>query len=247
MNKHLNCLFVIFVILILTGCRINSPITGNLVLNYNDEEMIKKISELPQIDENTVLTKENYQEVFSKINFLIDILNKEGGFDFRKLDLSLESFNKLNTAVTRYTPLINNYNEVINNAMEYRNNKIPKNEFYKASGKFGFELTLIITTVFYGAVFQGVGILYRAIGLNRLAFTCPSCISYILSSAYWSATTYLVEDSSKVADWLYTQLNIFIESEGGIEKISEKMKNEVLGISDYIDLQVEKIKNTTSS
>lgn len=244
MRNWLKYFFVISVVLLLTGCKFNIPKTGNVVLDYDDEGMIKKISELPPIDNSTILTKENYQEIFSKFNFLIDLLNKEGKFDFQKIEPSLESFEKLDKEVTRYTPLLNNYNEVIYSAKYYESNKVSKNDFYKTSLRFGFELTLVITAVFYGAVYGGVGILYRGLGINRLAFTCPSCISYALSTAYWSATTYLVENSSKVANWLYEKLNIFLNSEGGIEGISTKLKTNIQNADVYVSQQVEKIKNS---
>ncbi len=40
------------------------------------------------------------------------------------------------------------------------------------------------------------------IGLAPVALKCPSCVSVVLSNAYWTIKTVLVEESSKIAEIL---------------------------------------------
>lgn len=51
-----------------------------------------------------------------------------------------------------------------------------------------------------------MGKLYRVSGLNRLAFKCPSAISYILSNAHWGLRDYLTNTATDSAEGLIDKL-----------------------------------------
>jgi len=84
-------------------------------------------------------------------------------------------------------------------------------EFYKAAGKLGLETGLIVGTIYYTPAYKGVGYVYRTLGLNRLAFKCSTCVSYVLSSAHWFIRNIMVEKSSRVAEIIVNNLEKYIE------------------------------------
>ncbi len=114
-------------------------------INLEEIQLIEKISMLPALDEGSVLTAENYHEFADKINMMIELLNREGGFDFSELKGTQEEYEKISKFINEYGPLIKNYNEVIYAAKRYnKENSHTAKKFYKASGKFGLELGLIV-------------------------------------------------------------------------------------------------------
>ncbi len=137
--------------------------------------------------------------------------------------MTKDSYQKISRALTEYGPLINNYNEVVETARVVDKGKTEKEEFYKAAGIFGLEVALIYGAVFYGVSFKSVGIVYRAVGLNRIAPICGSCVSSILSSAHWMIRGTLVEGTSKAAENLIDLVEKYHES-GTIGSVDEAME-----------------------
>lgn len=181
-------------------------------------ESAREVARLPLLNMSSVDSFKKYKEFADSANTLITILNEtgDGVFDIPQLEVTMESFEKASRIVTEYGPLINNYNEVVRTARAVNEGKGEIEEFYKASGIFGFELAIIYWAVFYGASYQSVGIVYRAVGLNRLAPKCGTCIRSILSSAHWTIREALVEGSSKAAESLIDAVGKLYE--GGTPK-----------------------------
>jgi hypothetical protein len=133
--------------------------------------------------------------------------------------------------ITEYGPLINNYNDVVETAIQVNEGKSEIKEFYKTSAIFGLEVVVIFTGLFYPFSYDTVGVLYRTVGLNRFAFDCPSCVSFILSSAHWTIRTALVEESSKVVETLLDAIESAYDSRSSdpIEKAEKFIKNRISG------------------
>ena len=198
------------VILGLALLLIGGGITGNSIFGekYSDDPLPSKISKLPQLNIKEVENYENYKEFVDKTNDLILILNEKGKFNVPLLENTQEAWSEASKKITKYGPLINNYQNLIQNANNFENDKNKENyqNFYLSLGKFSLETSIIGITIFYAASYQTVGILYRASGLNTVALKCPSCVSVVLSSAYWTIKTTLVEESSKISESIIKQL-----------------------------------------
>lgn len=259
MNSRAITAILVISMLFLAGCNTATTIsqgiedaTGlHISIGKSDidmAEITRKIAQLPRIDNQTVLTKDNFQEVYNKFNLMIEILNNEAGFDFQKLQLTKKSFNKVSKAITKYSPLINNYNEIIDAASSYNEeDEDSVKSFYTASAIFGLEITLIVTAVFYGAIFKGVGIVYRATGLNRLAFSCPTCIRVVLSQAHWFVRIYMVEKSGEAAKWLLDKTEELMDKLGGLEGIKEKTKEGYVKYSALLEEKIREISTSTAN
>lgn len=176
---------------------------GNVVAvdNLSEEELIQKIAELPTMDMNSVENYGRYKEFVDNMNNLIYILNRNEMFDITPFEATRGGWEKASKLITEYGPLIDNYNEVINASKNHisLNNEESKKTFYIASGKFAFEAGLIVFTVYYSAAYTSVGIVYRSVGLNKLALKHPMIIKIVLSQAHWFVRTVLVESSSQIA------------------------------------------------
>ena len=109
--------------------------------------------------------------------------------------------------MTKWTPIIGNYNELVYAARAY-NESDPETikEYYQALGLFCFEVSIIYSNVWWKPTYAIVGKVYRISGLNRLAFRCPSAISYILSTAHWGLRNYLTNTATYSAEHLIDQL-----------------------------------------
>ncbi len=177
--------------------------------NISTKELAVKIADLPVLELETVDSYEKFKDMADNINHLITLLNNEGGYEIPGFEVTDVEYQKISRVLTEYGPLIGNYNEVVNVAKDYDDTEEKEKALYISIGKFGLETALIVTTAFAMPIFQGVGIAYRAIGLNRFAFSCPTCIEIILGNAHWFVRTFMVEKSSETAEKI---LNI-IESE----------------------------------
>ena len=159
------------------------------------------------------------------------ILNEKGNgmFNIPLLIVTQESLSKLSKVVTEYSPLIKSYNDVIKSAREVDEGKSGTEEFYKASAIFGLEFATIYWAVFYGASYSSVGYVYRAVGLNRFAFECGPCISFILSNAHWAVRTALVEESAKRVEWVFDKIENLIDSGtfDSVYKAAQSLKNQI--------------------
>ncbi len=206
MNKGVSSIIaLLFMSLIFIGIGITTfPM---LVENYKNDPLPIEISKLPEMNLEDVKTYEQYKDFTDKINALILILNKQEGFDIPLLETTQEAWSEISKKINKYGPLINDYRELIRSAKKFKNNKTEENykKFYLNLGKFSLEITLISVTLFHEATFQTVGYVYRASGFNIWAFKCPSCVSAVLSSVYWSIKTVLVEESSKIVEKLLTE------------------------------------------
>lgn len=222
---------IVALLLFLTGCDFS---TGNVVINDNlkqftNETLPLKVAKLEPINLNSVETFDTYKSFVDDINNLIKILNEQNDlFHIEPFNPSRMGWEKASRLITEYSPLINNYNEVVLSAKAFKENpsEDSKRQFYLASGKFAFETSLIAGAVFYTASYETVGIAYRAIGLNKFAFKCPSCVSIILSQAHWTIRTVLVEGASQGAEISLEKI-IKMQEDGTLNQIKEKANNKL--------------------
>lgn len=208
MNKKLKIAFILVLLLVsivLTGC--DPRIIGDVpaidsVKDFTGETLPLKVAELPLMELSSIDNFQRYKSFVDRSNNLINILNEQGDlFDITLFNPTQEGWNKASRFITEYGPLIDNYNDVVSSAKNFEENKSKETlkKFYFASGAFAFEASLIVGAVYYTAAYQGVGIVYRSVGLNRLALKCGSCIRVILSNAHWFVRGVLVEGTSQLA------------------------------------------------
>jgi hypothetical protein len=197
--------------IILCGCRAiftqksTSPSTINEVVASNQDfpsEVVEDVAKLPLLDISSVENYQQFTDFADAVNVLVKLLNKEsnGTFSIPLIDISFTEYQNMSRVITKYSPLIGNYNDVVESAKQVHNGKSDKKEFYKASAILGLEVAVIFSGIFYQISYDSVGVVYRAVGLNRFAFEYPSCVSFILSEAHWAIRTALVEESSKIAN-----------------------------------------------
>jgi hypothetical protein len=172
-----------------------------------DIKIIQGVSALPTFEQETIDTYQAYQNFADVVNALFKFLNREGGYNFQILKGTQEEYEKISKFVTEYGPLVNNYNSIVYASKNYNHND-PESlkEYYKALGTFGLEFAIIYTTVWYSPTYKAVGMVYRWSGLNRLAFKCPTLISFILSQAHWGLRGILVDKSSGAANFFIDEL-----------------------------------------
>jgi hypothetical protein len=184
---------------------INIPLES-LFISSENSIFIESISNLNTIDESTQDYFEDYHAVADGANAIINILDTEGNMDIG-FKGNREEYERVSKIVTKWSPIIGNYNNLIYSARDYDENE-PETikEYYKNLGLFCFELAIIYTHVWWKPSYLIIGKLYRGSGLNRLAFKCPSLISYILSSAYWGLCNYLNEKTTDSAKLLIDEL-----------------------------------------
>ncbi len=164
-----------------------------------EKDIINEIADLPKFEDETLTTFEGYKQFAGSVNILLDLLNKECGFDFDLLKKTNEEYSAIINHIERFTPLVENYNDLIDSANEYdENNEESVKNFYVNLGVFGFEVALIFGHVWYKTTYKVVGAFYRISGLNRLAFKCPTLISVILSTAHWELRNKLVDETSNL-------------------------------------------------
>jgi len=203
----MNCRIVITVgiilMLFLFGC--NRPITGDSIkvetITFANETFPYQIAKLTEVDINSVERFEDYKTFADRMNTLIEILNRQIEYDIPLFPTTRDVWSQVSRTITKYGPLINNYNEVINSAKKYTSSEKPedKKEFYIATGRFGFEASLIIWAVFYSTAYNSVGVVYRSINLNQMAFKHPILVKTILSTWHWTLRNTLIEVASQTA------------------------------------------------
>lgn len=178
-----------------------ASISGCIANEKSTKKLAERVAKFQYIDFKTVERYENFKEIADNINDLIQLLNREGGFNIQELKGTQEEYEKIGKVLTKYTPLIDNYNKVVQSAKEYDNygTSEKKDAFYIAVSEFGLETALIVTAAYATPVYEGLGIVYRASGLNIIAPSCPTCVSIILSNAHWLIRTYMVEKSAEAA------------------------------------------------
>ena len=222
-------LTIIMISLILSGC--NGQVTGHTVkaetVKFANETFPFEVAKLPEIDINNDNTFENYKELADNLNTLIEILNRQTEYNIPLFPTTREVWSKVSTTITKYGPLVNNYNEVIRSAKEYDSSRTQetKKEFYIATGRFGFEASLIIWAVLYSAAYESVGIVYRSIGLNKLAFEHPIIVKTILSNWHWILRNTLVETASQTATNVFNGTLDWYNEIGEIESINKQASN----------------------
>ncbi|MFZ2456106.1 MAG: hypothetical protein WAX07_06490 [Candidatus Altiarchaeia archaeon] len=220
--KSLLTLLCIILIISTTGClNAESEKQVDITVKSIDSasyDAAESVSQLPPLDNNTIDMSMNYKEIADRINQMITLLNREGdAFKIPQLDSSREGYEKVSKIVTKFTPLVNSYNEVVASSKKVvRNHPDSLPEFQTSSSKFALEVGLIYYAAGYKASYELVGFVYRSIGLNRLAFTCPTCVQVVLSDAHWFVRNSFIEEAGKQIDTLVTVIEKSIRGQVSI-------------------------------
>ncbi len=208
MDSRFPILLCIIAVVLTSGCNgpenPNNESQGTVELA---EQVMKKdlplsVAGLPEMDLSTVEGFEKFQKFADTSNALIDVLNEHNElFDIPRVQKRHEAYSKASTTITEYGPLVGSYNRVIHTARIYEESQTDDNliDFYKTSGGFALEIGVITWAVFYRASYYSVGFVYRAVGLNKLAFKHPKLVSHILSNAHWTVRNTMVTASSQLA------------------------------------------------
>lgn len=213
LQKIILAFLLILLIISVSGCEtINSIISREKPVEIYREDIPLNAAKLVLINISSVENFEAYVNVMDNFNTLIKILNEQKDiFNIPEFNPTYEGWEKASKFITEYGPLIDNYNGVISAAKKYKellsDDKLK--EFYIQAAKFGFEAALIIGTVFYTAAFEATGIMYRAVGLNKFALKCGSCVSVVLSNTHWFIRTTLVEGASQTAQVLAEKATVY--------------------------------------
>ena len=214
MIQKILAILMVFLLLPLTSCDLN--VSGRAVAEtsagFFTADIPMNVAKLEPLNLDTVERFEDYKSLIDHMNTLIDILNENDLFDIYVFpEPTVENWGKISKTLTKWGPLIENYNKVVVTSKTYNDSQSEENlnEFYIAAGKFSLEAGLVVWSAFYGLAFKSVGVVYRAVGLNKYAVSCPSCISTILSSAHWFIRGVLVNGSSEVAEWVIRGIAIF--------------------------------------
>jgi hypothetical protein len=179
-----------------------------------DINIVQGIASLPTLDNETIDTSKEYHHLADAFNMLFNFLNREAGYDIQILKETSEEYKELSKFISKYVPLIKDYNKLIYAARNYDgNNSESVENYYKALGIFTIEIAVIYATVWHSTIYNLVGTVYRASGLSRLAFRCPSLISFILSKAYWGLHAIFVNMSSSVAEEIMNTLQSWFPDE----------------------------------
>lgn len=209
------------------------------------KELANKIAKMPLLELETVDSYERFEAMADNFNNLIRLLNNEGGYKIQELEVTVESYQKISRVLTEYGPLINNYNRVVKSAKDYDGSIDKEETFYKAVGNFTLETFLITTAVFGSFTYEGIGVLYRASGLNVIAPSCPTCVSFILENAHWFARTYMVQKSSETAEQILNRVELSDEIKA-IKQKSQPLFNETINVTSNITSSLDKIKSSIS-
>jgi hypothetical protein len=213
MNKKamLPILVVIVLVVIILGALIFVPWkTGNNILgeNVNNDRLLTKVSSLEPLNLTTIEKYEDYKELTDNLNDFILIINDQTKTNIPLLKNTQEDWTEASKLISKYSPLINNYNSMILTAKtcEIQKTNESYQKFYGEAGKFSLELTFISATLFHEVTFGLVGGVFNSLGVGSLALKCPACASSLMSGAYWTIKTTLVESASGSADYIFEKL-----------------------------------------
>jgi hypothetical protein len=218
MNKRFVALLLAMIVMV-SGCigqpaeqavqMPNLPTGSAVAVNDATYQAALEIAKLPLIDENTIETTDQYTRFGDAVNTAIKILKDKTSMDIPYLDTSQAGYEKLSKFVNEWGPLVGSYNQLVMSAKNVKqNDELTINDFYKSSAIFGAEFGLIYVSVFSKVTYEGIGILYRATGMQTLAFKCGPCVAEVLSQAHWFVRTALVESSTQALHELINNLDV---------------------------------------
>jgi CRISPR/Cas system CSM-associated protein Csm2 small subunit len=227
MNKVIS-IFVVIMLLTLSACTKQEiqDVTNNVIVNIDDsmdylsglldnatmQEHLKAdlalklatpilAGSLQRIDIEKVQSYEDFQEMIDKINFMIGIYNDKAETDLKFLSKEQEAYHRFCIEVNRYAPLVNNYNEFIEACQNLDCNDKQSVDFVlKKAISFTVESTLIFGGVFHKTVFSLIGKFSKAFGLTGFARVCPTCVSTVMSSGYWSTKNYIINKAGELSE-----------------------------------------------
>jgi chromatin segregation and condensation protein Rec8/ScpA/Scc1 (kleisin family) len=205
------------------------------------KELATKLAEMPLLELETVDSYEKFSDMADKFNDMTRLLNNEGNYHIREIEVTEESYQKISRVLTEYGPLINNYNRVVKSAKDYDGSIEKEQVFYTALGSFTLETLLITTAVFGSFTYEGIGVLYRASGLNIIAPSCPTCVSIILGNAHWFVRTCMVEKSSETAEQILNGIELSDEIKA-MKQMSQPLANETINTTRNIASSLDKIR-----
>jgi len=184
--------------------------TGHSILGENVENdvLVKNVASLNSLNLTTVEKYDDYKQLTDNLNDFILIVNEQTKTRIPLLKNTQEDWSRASKLISKYSPLINNYNSMVLTAQDCKRDKTNESyqKFYGEIGKFSIELTFISAALFHEVTFNLVGGVFNSLGIGSLALKCPSCASTIMSGAYWTIKTTLVESVSQGSDYIFEKL-----------------------------------------
>lgn len=170
--------------------------------NYENDEFIYTLSKLEPMDLKSVDSLEEYKEFVDKMNTMIDLFNDKFNLDIDRLKKTKSDWNKISNIITKYGPLIGNYNNIIYQCGTHEDSHTPEtySDAYVSVRSFAFEFAILSATSTHKLTFGVIGKIFGKLGIGKIALKCPTCARTIMSSAYWSLKSYIVEESSGMID-----------------------------------------------
>lgn len=170
---------------------------GNQLYDHLLLTASNSIGKLPILDQTKMESFDQYKNFADTMNDGARILNANLGYQIPFLEATQEEYDNYSKIILKYAPMVSSYNNMVHSAK----NVDPSDQnsvtcFYISSAIFSLELTLISSAVYSGPAYSLVGTVYRASGLQSVAFKCASCISTILSNAYWFVRATFVEGTA---------------------------------------------------
>lgn len=157
---------------------------------------------LKQIHLDDIHSYQAYKDFIENVDLMIKTLNEQAGLNIQTLSESREAHAKVIGTIEKYSPLIDNYDQVVSSSYIYASKRdVPTaTELVTATTGLAFETAFLEGNIAHQEIFEALGLLSGKSGVLHLARTCPSCVSVIMNSAYWTARKAAARESTKMVE-----------------------------------------------
>ncbi|MDP7080006.1 MAG: hypothetical protein QF415_08960 [Candidatus Undinarchaeales archaeon] len=200
------------------------------VNRFANETLPLRVAEHEPLDLSSVESFGHYQQFCNETNVLVDEMNREFDLGMPRMEPTLEGWEKAAVTIQEYGPLIHTHNELIDSARAYKREPTEANleRFYRVSGRFALETTLVSGLVFSVPGITIIRVGYHATKVNRFDWDRSSSITRMLSEARDTTKEVLVETSQTPADEVIEGILEMAKEQDGIEASFDDL-NESLG------------------
>ncbi len=194
------------------------------------EALPLRVAQREPLDLTSVESFGHYQRFCNETNVLVDEMNREFDLGMPRMEATREGWDKAAVTINEYGPLIRTHNELIDTARAYEKEPTEANLelFYRKSGRFALETTLISGLVFSVPGITIIRVGYHATKVNRFDWDRSSSVTRMLSEARDTTKEVLVETSQTPADEAIEGILEMAKEQDGIEASFDDL-NESLG------------------
>jgi hypothetical protein len=211
-------IFVLALVLFIIFVGFAFKLSGNSIFgeNHRNDQFIEEISLLTPLTFDSVNSLEQYQEFADGTNVMLNLFEDKFNLKIERLDSTQKGWDKLSKVITKCGPLLGNYNNIIyfSKKHEAEHTKESYSDAYVGIRSFAFEFAILSATSTHQLTFKTIGKVFGRLGIGKVALKCPTCARTIMSGAYWSLKSYVVEESSglidQIADFADEKLKIDI-------------------------------------